>query len=126
VRKVSLRFVALLALASVSLQATHVRGYTKKDGTVVQAYERKSPALCSTCSRDARHRIERSAAARSQFKTAHPCPSTGRRSGACPGYAVDHVKPLACGGANAPENMQWQGLAASKAKDKWERAGCML
>ena len=54
----------------------------------------------------------------------HPCPSTGRTSGACPGYVVDHVKPLACGGADAASNMQWQTVAEGKAKDKWERVGC--
>ena len=54
----------------------------------------------------------------------HPCPSTGRTSWACPGYVVDHVKPLACGGADAASNMQWQTVAEGKAKDKWERVGC--
>ena len=34
---------------------------------------------------------------------------------------VDHVKALACGGADAPSNMQWQTVADGKAKDKWER-----
>jgi hypothetical protein len=37
---------------------------------------------------------------------------------------IDHVKPLACGGADAPSNMQWQTAAAGKAKDAWERKGC--
>jgi len=41
-----------------------------------------------------------------------------------PGYVVDHVRPLACGGADAPSNMQWQTVTDAKAKDKWERAGC--
>jgi hypothetical protein len=41
-----------------------------------------------------------------------------------PGYIVDHVVPLACGGADALANMQWQTIAAAKAKDKWERKGC--
>jgi hypothetical protein len=41
-----------------------------------------------------------------------------------PGYVVDHIKPLACGGADVPSNMQWQTIAAAKAKDKVERAGC--
>jgi hypothetical protein len=45
-------------------------------------------------------------------------------SGKCPGYVVDHVKPLACGGADAPWNMQWQTKANAKAKDKTERSGC--
>ena len=43
---------------------------------------------------------------------------------ACPGYVVDHVKALACGGADAPSNMQSQTIAEGKAKDKWERIGC--
>jgi hypothetical protein len=41
-----------------------------------------------------------------------------------PGYVIDHIVPLACGGADAPSNMQWQTVAAAKAKDKWERKGC--
>jgi hypothetical protein len=66
----------------------------------------------------------RSREARAEFMRQHPCPSTGKGSGACPGYVVDHVKPLACGGADAPSNMQWQTIAEGKAKDKWERIGC--
>ena len=66
----------------------------------------------------------RSVAAKDSFKREQPCPSTGRSSGACPGYVVDHVKPLACGGADAAANMQWQRIAEGKAKDKWERRGC--
>jgi hypothetical protein len=41
-----------------------------------------------------------------------------------PGYVIDHIKPLACGGLDAPSNMQWQTIAAAKAKDKVERIGC--
>jgi hypothetical protein len=66
----------------------------------------------------------RSRAARAAFERAHPCPATGRSSGACPGYVVDHVTPLACGGADAPSNMQWETVQEGKAKDKWERKGC--
>ena len=47
-------------------------------------------------------------------------PSTGRSSGRCPGYVVDHVRPLECGGADAPSNRQWQTVADGKAKDKTE------
>jgi hypothetical protein len=39
---------------------------------------------------------------------------------------IDHVKPLACGGADTPANMQWQTRAEAKAKDRWERIGCGL
>jgi hypothetical protein len=37
---------------------------------------------------------------------------------------VDHVKALACGGADHPSNMQWQTVEAAKRKDKWERKEC--
>jgi len=40
------------------------------------------------------------------------------------GHVVDHIVPLACGGADAPSNMQWQTVEEAKAKDKWERKGC--
>lgn len=69
-------------------------------------------------------RIKRSQSAKVEFKYQHPCPSTGARKGPCKGYVIDHVKALACGGADRPENMQWQTVADSKAKDKWERKEC--
>jgi hypothetical protein len=69
-------------------------------------------------------RQERSEAAKNDFKKTHPCPSNGHHSGSCPGYVIDHIKPLACGGLDAPINMQWQTVAEGKAKDKWERKGC--
>ena len=41
-----------------------------------------------------------------------------------PGYIVDHIRPLACGGLDIPSNMQWQTKSDAKAKDKTERAAC--
>ena len=70
--------------------------------------------------RDSHGRIARSADAKVAFKHQHPCPSTGRGSGACPGFVIDHVVPLKRGGADEPLNMQWQTTAAAKAKDKYE------
>ena len=66
----------------------------------------------------------RSAAERREFHRGNPCPSTGELRGKCPGYVVDHIVPLCAGGADYPGNMQWQELAASKAKDKHEWRQC--
>jgi hypothetical protein len=71
-------------------------------------------ARCAACPRDSSGRITRSREARIEFERA-----TGHLHG-WPG----HVEPLACGGADAPSNMQWQTTAAAKAKDVWERRGC--
>ena len=74
----------------------------------------------------AARRIHRSRGARDAFERSHPCPATGRTSGPCRGHVVDHIQPLACGGADAPGNMQWQTKAEGKSKDKWERTGCQV
>lgn len=70
--------------------------------------------------RDSHGKIARSQHAKSDFKKQHPCPSTGKSSGACPGYVIDHVKSLKRGGADQPSNMQWQTKQAAKEKDKTE------
>jgi len=69
-------------------------------------------------------KTQRSAAAKSEFKLANPCPATGKPRGACPGYVIDHIKPLCAGGPDRPENMQWQTVADAKAKDRDERRQC--
>jgi hypothetical protein len=66
----------------------------------------------------------RSASVKREFQLTYPCPSTGRTSGACPGYVKDHVVPLICGGPDTVSNMQWQTVPAAKAKDGWEAKGC--
>ena len=72
---------------------------------------------------DARERSEK---AKAWFKYMNPCPSNGNNHGACPGYVIDHITALACGGIDAASNMQWQTEEASKAKDKWESKGCQV
>lgn len=79
-------------------------------------------ALLPNTALDARqHRDHKAVAA---FKRDNPCPSNGARRGSCPGYVVDHVTALACGGPDHPSNMQWQTIPDAKAKDRWERIGC--
>lgn len=59
-----------------------------------------------------------------EFRKANPCPATGKAKGACPGYVVDHIKPLCAGGRDHPSNMMWQDKASSYKKDAWEREVC--
>jgi hypothetical protein len=61
---------------------------------------------------------------RRAFVQSHPCPSTGKTKGRCPGYVVDHITPLCAGGPDRPSNMQWQTVEASKDKDRREREQC--
>jgi hypothetical protein len=68
--------------------------------------------------------VHRSYAAKREFQREHPCPSTGRTSGACPGYVKDHIKPLGYRGPDTAANLQWQTVQAARAKDKWERKSC--
>lgn len=82
-------------------------------GSWVNKYDRAGHAA-----RTNSDRINRSEAAKRQFEA-----MSGHPRG-WPGHVVDHVIPLACGGADAPSNMQWQTVADGKAKDKWERKGC--
>jgi hypothetical protein len=69
-------------------------------------------------------RVERSLAARAEFQRHHPCPANGQRRGPCPGYVVDHIQALACGGTDTPDNMQWQTTQEAMAKDRWELRKC--
>lgn len=61
-----------------------------------------------------------------RFKQLYPCPSTGKTSGKCPNWAIDHVIPLDCGGKDAVYNLQWlpnsiKSSAGSDKKDHFER-----
>lgn len=76
---------------------------------------------CGTPKRDADGKISRSITAINDFKHIHPCP-VDNKTGACPGWAIDHVIPLACGGCDAVYNMQWLPTRYKiTGKDRWER-----
>jgi hypothetical protein len=120
-------------------KTVHVKEYTRKDGTKVKAHDRAAPKskpatsakatnpketkhestpAVVTAARDTNGKIKRSESARHAFEV-----QTGYPKGR-PGYVIDHIRPLACGGADIPSNMQWQTIEASKAKDRVERVGC--
>ena len=94
-----------------SPKTVHVRATTSSHTPRVRSSN-------ATSVRTSTGRIKRSAAAKDEFERESGYPH-GRG-----GYVVDHVVPLACGGADAPSNMQWQTVADGKAKDKTERIGC--
>lgn len=76
--------------------------------------------------RDADGKTSRSTKVINAFKKQWACPSTGLHKGACPGWAIDHVIPLACGGRDAVYNMAWlpdegKSCAADYCKDRYER-----
>src|SRR5882762_8208262 len=75
-----------------------------------------APPLCAKSDRDP--------AQRALFMKEHPCPANGKTRGRCPGYVVDHIKPLCAGGADHWSNMQWQTVAEAKIKDREERKLC--
>ena len=80
----------------------------------------KARNYCASCERDAGGRIKRDSAARRAFQAANPCPSITATARSCPGYVIDHIVPLKRGGEDTPQNMQWQTVADSKAKDRRE------
>lgn len=114
--------------ASRSSGASHA-GTSKESGKTASARSKTHTASTSgkhtsrysqVAARDQHGRIARSEHAKSDFKKSHPCPSTGKSSGACRGYVIDHVQPLKRGGADSPSNMQWQTKQAAKEKNRTE------
>lgn len=90
----------------------------------------KELRYCGPPKRAANGDIIRRADVLSAFQKAHPCPVTGKTTGACSGWAKDHIVPLACGGCDAVSNLQWlpDGMKAAAAqngalpKDRFERS----
>lgn len=62
----------------------------------------------------------RGTAAPAAFRKINPCPSTHKTTGACPGWVMDHLHSLRCGGADVPENLWWMTTEEAKVKDKQE------
>lgn len=81
---------------------------------------------CGEPRRTADGHILRRADVLAEFRKLYACPSTGQHKGACPGWAIDHVIPLAVGGCDAVRNLQWlpgkiKSCGGTVCKDRWER-----
>lgn len=81
---------------------------------------------CGEPSRLADGSIHRRSDVINAYRKLHPCPSTGKNTGACSGWALDHIIPLASGGCDAVSNLAWmpdviKSCASSECIDRWER-----
>lgn len=75
--------------------------------------------LCGVAPTEARSR-----AVVAEFKRLQPCPATGKRSGPCPGWQVDHVLALCAGGKDDVSNLQWLRDSEHKIKTRSDVLAC--
>jgi len=61
---------------------------------------------------------------KTRFQASAPLPIDREEHRLLPRLHHRPHRAAVCGGADAPSNMQWQTIAASKAKDKFERQEC--
>jgi hypothetical protein len=99
-------FAFITAALAQQPASAHEHGHSSSGvhGAVVQSHRRAAPR---TVPSGPRRRTVRSRAARADFQREHPCPATGRTSGACHGYVVDHIQPLACESARKSGVWLW-------------------
>lgn len=72
----------------------------------------------------ATERIPRSQKEVRAFRAENPCPATNRRSGACPGFHVDHKHPLCAGGEDKSSNMHWLSIEDHRFKTLVDAREC--
>ena len=90
------------------------RGGNVATGFLTQALAAVIMVLLTTTQAEAR--TKRSQSAKVEFKQQHPCPANDSTKRPCKGYVIDHIVPIACHGADAPSNMQWQTVADAKSQ----------
>jgi len=107
---------ACLCTTAVEARSSHSGNSHHSSASPSHSHSKANPGA----KRDSHGKIARSEKAKSEFRKSHPCPATGKTSGGCPGYVIDHKQALKHGGADEPNNMQWETAEEAKLKDKWE------
>jgi hypothetical protein len=84
------------------------------------------PRIKASVERNADGSIKRSRTVLKDFVQIHPCPANNLPDVSCPGWAIDHVIPLASCGVDEIINLQWlpdaiKSCAGTECKDRWER-----
>jgi hypothetical protein len=87
--------------------------------TIAHADIKNDPRYCGEPARTPAGTIVRSAKVRSDYKKIVPCPITGLSTGACPGWQIDHIVPLVCGGCDRLDNVAWMDNRIKTCADDW-------
>lgn len=87
--------------------------------TEAKADPLKEERYIGTPNRDANGKLVRRTDVLAAFKRIHPCPSTGLTTGACPGWQMNHVIPLACGGLDGVSNLAWIPTVSKTCDHDW-------
>jgi len=95
---------------------TTPRTYGSSGSTTTTPRTYSSSSRATTATARSSSGTHRNPNVRAAFRRTHPCPSTGRSAGGCPGYEVDHIVPLYKGGSDATGNMHWLSTSEHKAK----------
>ncbi len=84
--------------------------------------------ICGEPARDKQGVIIRSTKVKNAYRKIHPCPANGSTNGAeaCPGWAINHIIPMASGGCDSVINMAWmpdqiKSCSSQYCIDRWER-----
>lgn len=109
-----------LILIAIALTAIMAPTFAHQPGAMEEV------RFCGEPQRDAEGRIVRSRAVLRAFQRLYACPSTGKTTGPCPGWAINHTIPLACGGCDSVANLDWmpdriKSCAEPWCRDRWER-----
>ena len=108
--------IVLVAVAGCAAQVTPKSLMMNVDPDLIETRYGGAPK------RDANGRIVRRSAVVTAYKKLYPCPSTGLYgAGACPGWSLNHDKPLACGGRDAVSNLSYMRNDVKKIVDSYER-----